>query len=98
MTRKLRSMIVTLVLASLAACGKGDSKLGVAECDAYLDKMAACAKKLGGAEGQQLTRMRDMMSRAWHEEVKNEEMRASMPSVCTTAIADMKKQVPSCDW
>lgn len=96
-----RSLLVVLVL-SLAACGKknngGGDKLGIAECDAYLQKMETCAKKVGGKTGEQLTKMRGMMADAWRKDAGNKDVRDSMPSVCSSAIEDMKKQVPSCEW
>jgi len=104
MTKNL--MFVFALSASVfAGCSKGGDKgggggdsLGVAECDAYLDKMAACAKKSDKTTGEQLTKMRDMMANAWKDSVKDPEQKKEMPRVCTTAIADMKKQIPTCDW
>lgn len=95
----LTKHLVLVLALSTAACSKGGGdKLGVPECDAYLDKMAACAKKTGGTTGEQLTKMRDMMAGAWKDSVKDAAQKEQMPATCTSAIADMKKQVPSCDW
>ena len=97
MTAFSRSLSRSLVLVlALAACGKkgGGDKLGVPECDAYLDKMAACAAKVGGKTGDQLTKMRNMMAEAWKADLKE----PSLPKVCTGAIDDMRKQAPQCDW
>ena len=92
----MKHLVLVLVLS--AACSKGGDKLGVPECDAYLDKMAACAKQTGGTTGEQLTKMRAMMASAWKDSVKDAGQKEQMPATCTSAIADMKKQVPSCDW
>jgi hypothetical protein len=81
-----------------AACGGGGSKLGVPECDDYLTKMDKCAEKVGGANGDQIKKMKDMISKAWAEDAKNDSMKAELGKTCTAAIADMKKQVPQCDW
>lgn len=88
------------LVAALAACGKksGGDKIGVDECDAYETKMAACATKVGGNVGDQLTKMRKMMIEPWQKDAKDEASKKDLAKVCTTAIADMKKQLPQCDW
>ncbi len=83
----------------LAACSKHPSdKIGVAECDAYEDKMAACASKIGGVNGEGLTKMRKMMLEAWTKDAESAETRKEMPRTCLQAVEDMKKQFPQCDW
>lgn len=104
----MNKVVLVLAMASasvLGACSKsggssggGGDKLGVPECEAYLDKMTACAGKSDKATGEQLTKMRDMMANAWKDSVKDPEQKKEMPKMCTTAIADMKKQVPNCEW
>jgi hypothetical protein len=103
---KTKNIILALALTAsvFAGCSKkdggggGGDNLGVPECDAYLDKMAACAKKSDKTVGDQLTKMRDMMANAWKDSVKDPEQKKEMPKMCTGAIADMKKQFPTCDW
>ncbi|MBA3463672.1 MAG: hypothetical protein H0T46_27185 [Deltaproteobacteria bacterium] len=103
--KNLKTMVlVVLLAASLSACkkkdggGSGDS-LGVPECDEYLTRMDACAKKIGDSKGGgQLTKMADMMRKSWKEDVKDAEMKKSMPEGCRSAIRDMAKQNPDCDW
>ena len=103
--KNMTKMLVLSVLlaASITACGKkkdggGGGATGVAECDEYLTRMDACAKKMEGKGGEQLTKMADMMRKSWAEDVKNEEMKKSMPDGCKKAIKDMAKQMPDCDW
>lgn len=105
MTKKLVLVFALSAASILAACGKGKDggggggdKLGVPECEAYLDKMSACAAKSDKTTGEQLTKMRDMMAGAWKDSVKDPEQKKEMPKMCTTAIADMKKQFPNCEW
>jgi glutamine synthetase len=86
-----------LVLVALVACGKPD-KIGVAECDAYLDKAAACATQVGGATGDSLAKMRAMMADAWKQSAADSAQRDMLPKTCEAAIADAKKQVPQCEW
>ena len=99
-----KTMVLAVLLAgSITACGKkkdggGGGATGVAECDDYLSKMAACAKKMEGKGGEQLTKMADMMAKSWAEDVKNEEMKKAMPDACKKAVKDMAKQMPDCDW
>src|SRR5687768_4899423 len=98
-TQRFTTIVLALVLtASVAACKKKDAggaggSLGVPECDDYLARMDACAKKLGNKGGEGLTKMAAMMSKAWKEEVKNPESKKAMPKACTTAIKDMQKQL-----
>jgi hypothetical protein len=95
-------MLAALLVSSIAACGKkggGGAGIGVAECDEYLTRMDACAKKLGEKKGgEQLTKMANMMRDSWTKDVKDEEMKKAMPDACKTAIKDMAKQMPDCDW
>jgi len=82
----MNKVVLVLAMAGvsvLGACSKsggsggGGDKLGVPECEAYLDKMSACAGKSDKTTGEQKKKMRKMMA---------------------TAIADMKKQFPNCEW
>ena len=96
MTSKLIRVIAFVVAAAACGKGKGD-KIGVAECDAYEDKMAACAQKVGGSTGESIERMRKMMLEPWQKQVADGH-EDGMAKVCTDAIRDMKKQVPQCEW
>ncbi len=105
MKNQLKTMVLAVLLvASLASCkkkdggGGGGDSLGVPECDDYLAKMDACAKKLGDKGGEGITKMANMMRTSWKDEVKDAEKKSAMPSVCRGAIRDMKKQMPDCDW
>ena len=99
-------MVLALLLAaSVTACGKkggggsGGGETGVPECDDYLAKMDACAKKMGEkGGGPQLTKMADMMRGSWKDDVKDKDKKAGMPDGCRSAIKDMKKSMPDCDW
>ncbi len=92
--------LTALVLAAIA-CGKGKGEtIGVAECDDYETKMAACADKVGGNIGDSLTKMRKMMIEPWQKQAgqADDQGKKDMAKVCTDAIKDMKKQVPQCEW
>jgi hypothetical protein len=95
--------LVFLLAAPVAACKKksgdaGGGGVGVAECDDYLTRMDNCAKKMAGKGGEQLTKMANMMRKAWAEDVKDAEKKKDMPAGCVTAVKDMQKQMPECDW
>jgi hypothetical protein len=99
----IKTIILALLLAaSIAACKKkaasGGGGIGVPECDDYFARMEACAKKTGSPAGDQLTKMAAMMRKAWGEDVADAEKKKAMPGVCTSAIKDMQKQLPDCDW
>jgi hypothetical protein len=84
---------LALVLA-VAACSKKSARIGVAACDAYDDKMAACAQKVGGSVGRQLESVRETMRAAWRAEIRNPDL----PQACVAATSDMQKQLPQCAW
>jgi hypothetical protein len=93
--QEARAMVKRLALVlALAACRKESARIGIAECDAYQDKMAACAQKVGGSVGVQLDKMRRLMADAWKKDASNKEL----PQVCTSAIGDMQRQLPQCAW
>jgi hypothetical protein len=39
-----------------------------------------------------------MMASSWKESVKDDAQKTQLPATCTSAIADMKKQIPTCEW
>lgn len=83
-----------LVVLAVVACTRRSERIGVAECDAYETKMAACADKVGGNVGEQLQTMRRMMRSAWQKDARDPEL----PRVCAAALADMERQLPQCVW
>jgi hypothetical protein len=89
-----------VVIVSLAACGRagGGSGIGIAECDQYLAKLAACAKKVGGQTGESLERSGKMFADVWKDNAKDDAMKAELPKTCTDATAAAKKQFAQCEW
>ena len=84
------------------ACGgKSDGKsdgIGVPECDQYLAKVEACAKKVGGQIGGSLERGAKMFADAWKDNAKDPAMKEQLPKTCTDATAAAKKQFKECEW
>jgi hypothetical protein len=103
MKNQIKAVLLgVLLVASIGACKKkdgGGDGVGVPECDDYLTRMDACAKKLGDKKGgEQLTKMANMMRDSWTKDVKDAEMKKAMPDACKGATANMAKQMPECDW
>ena len=99
MTKLVFASALSFALALAAGCGKkGGSKVGVAECDAYLDKIAACADKVGGQTGASLKRTHKMFGDVWRDNAKDASMKDQLPQTCAAAIADAKKQFTQCAW
>jgi hypothetical protein len=97
-------VLAVLLAASVTACkkkdgaGSGGGETGVAECDDYLAKMDACAKKMGDKGGEGVSKMAKMMRDSWKDDVKDAQKKSLMPEVCKDAVKDMKKSLPDCDW
>lgn len=105
MKNNLKTIMLAVLLAtSVAACkkkgggGGGGGGIGVPECDDYFARMDACAKKTDKTAGEQLTKMANMMRGAWSKDAADAEMKKQLPGVCKSAIKDMAKQMPDCDW
>jgi hypothetical protein len=92
-------LIACLFTASAAIGCKGKSSgVGVAECDQYLEKVAACGKKIGGQTGESLERSTKMFADAWRDNAKDDSMKDQLPKTCSDATAAAKKQFPQCEW
>jgi len=81
----------------VGACGKSDS-IGVAECDAYVQKLEKCADKIGGNEGESLKRFSKMMLESWKGSAGKPEEKDMLAKTCAQAIEDSKKKNPQCEW
>jgi hypothetical protein len=98
MTKLITAITIALSL-STAACGKkGGDGVGVPECDHYLDKLHACARKVGGQIGASLDRTHEMFADIWRDNAKDDAMKSELPKTCTQATEDAKKQFGQCAW
>ncbi len=97
---KLISMLTLALVLSTAACSKkgGGANVGVAECDEFLTKLAACGDKIGGNIGDSLQRTVKQFGPIWADNAKDDSMKADLPKSCTSAQNDAKKTYPQCAW
>jgi hypothetical protein len=95
----LVSVVVSVVALAVGAgaCGKGDT-IGVAECDAYVAKLVACADKVGGQSGESLKRFSKRMVESWKDSASKPEQKEMLAKTCSEAIVDSRKQNPQCEW
>lgn len=96
MTRSVSMSVVSTFLLA-ACCGKSDS-IGVAECDAYVQRLNQCADKVGGPSGDALRRFSKRMVTDWKDSAGKPEQKEMLAKTCSEAIADAKKANPMCDW
>jgi hypothetical protein len=89
--------VLGFAVLALGACGKSDS-IGVAECDAYIQKLNKCADKVGGNQGESLKRFSKMMLDSWKDSSTKPEQKDMLAKTCAQAIEDSKKQNPQCEW
>ncbi len=82
----------------LGGCGGKSDGIGVAECDAYVQKLSQCADKIGGINGDALRRFSKRMVADWKDSASKPDEKAMLAKTCSEAIADSKKQNPQCDW
>lgn len=91
-------VLIMSLFAGAAACGKKEGGVGVPECDQYLTKVRACAKKVGGQIGGSLERGAKMFEGVWVDNAKDAAMKAELPKTCSEATASAKKQFTQCEW
>jgi hypothetical protein len=90
--------LVAVVVLSLVGCGGKSDSIGVAECDAYIQKLNQCAGKIGGVEGESLKRFSKMMLDSWKDSGSKPSEKDMLQKTCSQAIEDSKKKNPQCDW
>jgi hypothetical protein len=87
-----------LAVLLLGACGGKSDSIGVAECDAYVQKLNQCADKIGGDKGESLKRFSKRMVEAWKDSASKPAEKDMLAKTCSEAITDSKKSTPQCDW
>lgn len=83
--------------AALAGCG-GGKKVGIEACDQFIAKEKACGDKLGGAQGDGLSKQADMLLDAWVKDKDNKDAAPYLEDSCKEALSDATKNLPQCDW
>ena len=84
------------VLASGVGACRSTEKIGVAECDDYLSKAEACAKK--GGVGEALFMSNDMLAKSWKKAAVDPATRATLANTCKAALEGAKKAYTTCAW
>jgi hypothetical protein len=117
MSTKLLSLFsVCLVLcAIMLACGGGDSantgganttaasgdKIGVAECDEYIQKYEACVNSKVPESARSMVKANlDTMRGAWKKAAETPQGKAGLAQGCKTALEQAKTSMGSygCSW
>ena len=92
---KNRVLSAFLVLAVLAGCKSAD-KIGVVECDEYLEKAQKCSEK--GGPGEALKMSNDMLRKSWVKNAADSNQKSMLPATCKAALEGARKAYTACDW
>jgi len=74
---------------------------GVRECDDYLDRYVACLSlRLGQPEVVPFAALIKLIAKGWRWSAQTPDGRASLPSICTSALAQTKSltRTVGCEW
>ncbi len=103
MNRLVASAVVSTRLAAcllagglaLGGCTSGD-KIGVVECDDYLEKARKCSEK--GGPGEALKMSNDMLKKSWAKTMTESGQKAMLPITCRAALEGARKAYTACEW
>jgi hypothetical protein len=90
--KRIASACVAIVLL---ACSTG-GKVGVAECDDYLEKALKCSEK--GGPGEALKMSNDMLKKSWVKNAGDATQKSILPATCKAALEGAKKAYTACEW
>jgi len=76
------------------------SRVGVAVCDEYLDKMARCITRISAEAQPPMRNAMDESRKAWQENAKTPEGRAALEATCRQALDAAKSAAAAmgCEW
>ena len=84
-----------------AAASSDFDKIGVAECDEYVAKYAACIKKMpSAAQGTAMQGLKTQVS-AWKQAASNDAAKAALATGCKQALEAVKGgmgKAYNCEW
>jgi hypothetical protein len=115
MSTKLLSLFsLCLVLCAMLACGGGDTantansnatasgdKIGVAECDEYIQKYEACVNSKVPESARSMVKANlDTMRNAWKKAAETPQGKAGLAQGCKQALEQAKTTMGSygCSW
>src|SRR5215470_10773503 len=86
--------------ATRAELKPSGSRVGVAACDEYLDKMARCITRINAEAQPPMRNAMDDSRKAWQENAKTPEGRAALETTCRQALDAAKSAAAAmgCEW
>ena len=77
-----------------------DEKVGVKECDEYIDKFVACMEQQPEANRQNMKAGFESTRQAWRAAAGTEETRKELATACRTALAGARRSpaTKKCKW
>ena len=86
--------------ASRAELKPSGSRVGIAVCDEYLDKMARCITRISAEAQPPMRNAMDESRKAWQENAKTPEGRAALETTCKQALDAAKSAAAAmgCEW
>ena len=84
--------------ATTPVASSGGTKVGVAECDEYFDKMDSCLGKLSEAARGTVKASLDANRKAWHDAAATPQGKASLAAACKQATEAAKKAYTTCTF
>jgi hypothetical protein len=99
----IRTCIAASVFAVLAVtgCGKKDRKVGITQCDALIERIQACSKKVGGEIADGFDKAVDVWVDQWKEAAEQgETKRAELGATCDGMRDELKRdtRLAQCEW
>jgi hypothetical protein len=76
------------------------SRVGVAVCDEYLDKMARCITRISAEAQPPMRNAMDESRKAWQDNARTPEGRAALETTCKQALDAAKSAAAAmgCEW
>jgi hypothetical protein len=86
---------LTMLLLIGAGCGTSHRKVGVAQCDALIERATACAERVGDDFDKAL----DVWIPQWRKDAKlGEAKRAEIAATCEDMYANLRRNHARCEW
>jgi hypothetical protein len=86
-----------VVVTSNTTTASGD-KVGVAECDEYIEKMEACFAKMPEAQRGVVKTNFESLRKTWKDAASTPNGKAGLTSGCKAALDGAKQSYSFCTW